>query len=130
MKLISTLVLLTAIVPAVHASTSLPPEAAQIKLTAVRSPTVLVFQPVILSEEGQLTITGSVYKRAGVPSVASTHLDVVFLDSSKRQLRIETTHFSPRLVPGRGRYSMPLENLPPETVTIQVRAHRGRHIDA
>ncbi len=129
MKLISALVLLT-IVPAVHASTALPPEAAQIKLTAVRSPTVLVFQPVILSKEGQLTITGSVYKRAGAPSAASTHLDVVFLDSSKRQLRIETTRFSPLLAPGRGRYSLPLENLPPETATIQVRAHKGRHIDA
>ncbi|MCC6415615.1 MAG: hypothetical protein IT582_06875 [Opitutaceae bacterium] len=130
MKLLSALVFLTGIAPAVYASTSLPLEAAQIKLTAVRSPTVLVFQPVILSKEGQLTITGSVYKRAGAPSVASTHLDVVFLDSSQRQLRTETTHFSPRLVPGRGRYSVPLENLPSETATIQVRAHTGRHIDA
>lgn len=130
MKLLSALVLLTGVVPAVYASTSLSPEAAQIKLTAVRSPTVLVFQPVILSKEGQLTITGSVYKRAGAPSVASTHLDVVFLDSSQRRLRTETTHFSPRLVPGRGRYSVPLENLPSETATIQVCAHTGRHIDA
>lgn len=127
MKSISLLTLLALVAPFAHASAALPPEAANIQLIPVRSAIVTVFQPAIRSNEGKLELSGSVYKRIGTRHDPATHLDVVFQDSARRTLRVETIQVPPRQTTGLGKYAVPLGTLPAETSVIVVRAHQGRH---
>jgi hypothetical protein len=115
------------------ASVPLPPQAASVAITPVSSGAVSVLQPKLISKDGRLAVVGSVYKTFGGPPTNLTHLDVVFLDHAGRPLSEKTAMFAPRMLhrtrppAGRGHYSLVLEELPPGTASVEVRAHDGEH---
>lgn len=115
------------------ASVSLPPEAAVVNLVPVSSPDVEVHRPRFHTKEGELKLEAYAFRRFKAETTANTHIDLVFLDRSGRELRQELTYFTPRSLPPLGRMPHPAAYLrvpvriPAGTATIEVRAHEGAH---
>lgn len=112
------------------ASVSLPPEAAAVALEPISSQSVAVYQPKLVEKQGWLMLDGAVYRQFGASTTARTHIDVTFLDASRRELRSELTRFTPaelrrgsHKMAHRGRYTLPIPAMPDGTAIIQVRAH-------
>jgi hypothetical protein len=117
--------------------TSVPPplEAANVALVAVSSNSVAIARPKLVISKNQLTLDGYVTRQFGAFSTSRSHLDIVYFDASGHELRTETADFFPRDL-GRsssrfgtpkGRFKLPISDLPPEVVKIEVRAHDQRH---
>ena len=117
------------------ASTPLPPGAAAVRLDRTPSKSVAVYQPKLVVKDGGLLLDGWVYRQYRAETTMQTHIDVVFLDASGRELRSEVTYFSPREIrrrgghrmAPRGHYTRAIPELPVGTATIHVRAHDGEH---
>lgn len=112
------------------ASVSLPPAAAVVALEPIPSQSVAVYQPKLVEKDGRLMLDGWVYRQFGATTTARSHLDVAFLDASRRELRGELTGFAPsdlrrgsHKMAHRGHYILPISVLPAGTAIIQVRAH-------
>ncbi len=112
------------------ASVSQPPEAAVIALEPIPSQSVAVYQPKLVQKDGRLMLDGWVYRQFGAATTARSHIDVAFLDASRRELRSELTRFTPpdlrrgsHKMAHRGHYTLPIPAMPAGTATIRVRAH-------
>lgn len=128
------IVLSAALTGCVASPEPLPYAAAKVSLVPVSSANVTVRNPVLQMNAGSLLLVGFVVKVYEAETTENTHLDVVFLDGGRRMLGDRTTSFSPqRLITARrapnrqGHYSVALEDLPPGTASIEVRAHDGPH---
>jgi hypothetical protein len=112
-----------------------PPEAARVALVGQSSNSVAIALPKLTLYKGQLTLEGYVTRQFGAFSTARSHLDVVFFDATGQELRTETTNFWPSSLAGsssrfgrpRGRYRLPISDLPSTVVRIEVRAHDKPH---
>ena len=71
------------------ASVSLPPEAAVVALESIPSQSVAVYQPRLVQKDGRLMLDGWVYRQFSAATTARSHIDVAFLDASRRELRSE-----------------------------------------
>lgn len=112
------------------ASVSLPPGAPVVTLEPVPSQSVALYQPKLIEKDGRLMLDGWVYRQFGSATTALSHIDVAFLDASRRELRSELTRFAPpdlrfgsHKMAHRGHYTLPISAMPAGTATIQVRAH-------
>ena len=112
------------------ASVSLPPGAAVVALEPVPSQSVALYQPKLVEKDGRLMLDGWVYRQFGAATTARSHIDVAFLDASRRELRSVLTRFAPpdlrfggHKMAHRGHYTLPIPAMPAGTATIQVRAH-------
>jgi hypothetical protein len=108
----------------------LPPAARAVVLTPVSSAKVAVRDPYLRQREGRLELAGFVTKIFGSPTTEFTHLDVTFFDAGEKPLQVSTIKFSPqrlaheRHAPNRqATYRLPIDDLPPGTTRIEVRAH-------
>ena len=108
-----------------------PRDVSHIRLGILDSPKVIVRKIWLERKEGQLFVTGYVWKRTGVSDTTNTHLDVILYDRSDRVIRKTAEQFEPRQIPKRRRrtgystYRVVLDPLPAETARIEVRAHEG-----
>lgn len=115
------------------ASVPLPPDAVAVSLVPIPSSSVKIHRPRFRVEEGLLKLEAYALRQFDATTTADTHVDIVFLDASGRQLAVETTHFNPRslwrshkMPQPHGYFLVPV-HLPVGTKTIEVRAHDGRH---
>jgi hypothetical protein len=112
-----------------------PPEAARVALVGQSSNSVAIALPKLILNKGQLTLDGYVTRQLGAFSTGRSHLDIVFLDATGHELRTETVNFWPRELSGsssrfgkpRGRYQLPISDLPSTVARIEVRAHDKPH---
>lgn len=111
-------------------SMSLPHAAAGVSLEPRPSQSVAVYRPKLVQKDGGLMLDGWVYRQFGASTTADTHIDVMFLDATGRELRSEVTRFAPsdlrrgsHKMAHRGHYTLPIPAMPAGTATIQVRAH-------
>jgi hypothetical protein len=112
-----------------------PPEAARVAVVGQSSNSVAIALPKLILNKGQLTLDGYVTRQIGAFSTGRSHLDIVFLDATGHELRTETVNFFPRDLAGassrfgkpRGRYRLPISDLPSTVVRIEVRAHDKPH---
>lgn len=83
--------------------------------------------------EGALFVTGYVIPELGVNDTMRCYVVVTLLDADGVELRSMPVDFQPRQIPVRirgpkavGRYSCPLDPLPPETAVVRVAASDNR----
>jgi hypothetical protein len=115
------------------ASVQLPPEAAKAKLVPVSSAAVEVHRPRFRLKDGELNLEAYTFRQPESKTTEDTHIDIVYLDVSGRQLGNKQTDFSPgnlpttsRLPRPHGYFIIPIK-VPAETAVIEVRAHEGTH---
>jgi hypothetical protein len=114
-------------------SVQLPPEAARAKLVPVSSAAVEVHRPKFRLNDGELNLEAYVFRQPESKTTEDTHIDIVFLDVSARQLGSKQTDFTPsnlpmtiRLPRPHGYFIIPIK-VPADTAVIEVRAHEGKH---
>jgi hypothetical protein len=115
------------------ASTILPPEARGVVLVPVSSAAIELHRPRLLFKRDTLDLEAYVFRQWKAETTADSHVDLVFVDGTGRELAVETTSFSPRSLPNAIRgpkphayFKIPIR-LPPGTAAIEVRAHDGPH---
>lgn len=114
-------------------SVPLPPEAGTVTLVPVSSEAVGVHRPKLRMKNGGLALEAYAFRQSKAETTANTHIDIVYLDASGRQVRGERTGFSPQSLPATMRlphphaYMLVAIQIPAGTATIEVRAHDGPH---
>jgi len=110
-----------------------PADVADLKLTAIDSPTTDIDRIWIERRDGTLVVRGYAHRRLDAEDTLPTHVDVAWRDASGRVLRRTTAEFDlpSTQVPGRpaapASYRVVLDPLPTGTTQIEVRAHDGPH---
>ncbi len=84
-------------------------------------------------KDGELKLEAYALRQSKAETTSDTHIDIVYLDVSGRQLGQEQTNFSPRNLPPMHRlpkphaYFLTSIKIPADTAVIEVRAHEGAH---
>lgn len=108
-----------------------PRDVSHIRLEILDSPKVIIRKIWLERKEGQLFVTGYVWKKRGVGDTTDTHLDAILYDQTDQIILQTVEHFDPRQIPNRRRrtgystFRIGLDPLPAETTQIEVRAHEG-----
>lgn len=128
-----TIILCCVLAGAGCASTPLPPEAAGVALVPISSVSVELHRPRFRMKNGELMLEAYALRQWKAETTADTHVDIVYLDASGKQVAVETTNFSPRSLPASGVRGKPHAyflipiRIPAGTRAIEVRAHDGPH---
>jgi hypothetical protein len=114
-------------------SVQLPPEAANVKLVPVSSVAVEIHRPKFRLKDGELNLEAYTFRQPEAKTTEDTHIDIVYLDASGRQLSSKQTDFTPSNLPrnvrpprAHGYFTIPAK-IPIDTAVIEVRAHEGKH---
>lgn len=111
----------------------LSPDAASVALVAVSSSAVEVYRPRFRMKEGVLTLEAYVMREFKGETTADSHIDIVYLDASGRQLAQERADVTPHTLPQTTRMPRPHAyllfpvRLPSGTARIEVRADESAH---
>ncbi len=115
------------------AAVSLPPDAASIALVAVSSSAVEVHRPRFRMKDGGLKLEACITREFKGETTADSHIDIVYLDASGRQLAQERSDVTPHTLPQTMRMPRPHAYLlipvrpPSGTAKIEVRADESAH---
>lgn len=107
-----------------------PPDLAHIRLSAVSSTQVGVDKLWLQrADDGSLHLHGYVIRRIRAEDTTTTHLDVLILDASGREIAREKVAFTPAQLPvrqrmrGVGEFEVRINSIPASISQIEVRAH-------
>lgn len=115
------------------ASHTAPAEVAGVRLVGISSTAVEVHRPRFVMREGALALEAYVLREFKGRTNPDSHIDIVYLDGTGRKLAEQRASVKPHSLPASGRMPRPHAyfrqaiELPPGTVSVEVRAHEEPH---
>jgi hypothetical protein len=129
--LLSTSVLLATLLGGCSGIPTPPPEVASITLTKVNSHQVSLWNTWFEKRQNRLFLTGHVFRHypGAYVDTSKTHLTVTLFNNAGKCLLELPAEFTPSMIPhgrrmpGYSVFSIPLDRLPEDTKSIQIRAY-------